>query len=222
MSTIRAFAPTGLTLVAQLINNNNQRCVISSVTFEAYNSAHFSTYNIVMTEQGSSGVYVGTLPVGLPIDTYGYVVYQYIGSGGQTESDYQFLENGSLNLATGISSTGVPLFPFVYSSLFTFQKSDVGVMFIIPFVDIAGNALDISGATIKDILVIYPDRTLHQFNAAFYTDGTDGYLKWTTALATDLPQAGTYQVQGYISSINVKKFSAVQQFQVLENLGVPV
>ena len=83
-----------------------------------------------------------------------------------------------------------------------------------------GAVVDISAATGRTIRLRDPDGTTSDKTATFTTDGTDGYIQYTTD-ADDLNKAGKWQAQAIVTgpSLNIptKKFS----FVVKPNLATP-
>jgi hypothetical protein len=77
------------------------------------------------------------------------------------------------------------------------RVNDVGTVFELTVTDASG-AVDISGATTKQISLEPPTRANKVTKAAtFTTDGTDGKMLYTT-VAGDLDEAGSWRVQGYV------------------------
>lgn len=57
----------------------------------------------------------------------------------------------------------------------------------------------IQSATVtKQIKFKKPSGTVITKDASFVTDGTDGKMRWTTTLATDLDEAGKWYLQAYL------------------------
>lgn len=81
---IRGVSSTG-TLYARIINSAGLWW--NGSTFEAYTAANYSNYDIAMTEQGNSGVYVADFPSGITAGgTYEYFVHRQAG-GSPAEGD---------------------------------------------------------------------------------------------------------------------------------------
>lgn len=75
---IRGTSPTG-TLYARIMNSSGHWW--NGSTFEAYAEANYSTYDIAMTEQGTSTVYVADFPSGITTGgTYEYFVHRQSGA----------------------------------------------------------------------------------------------------------------------------------------------
>lgn len=81
---IRGVAPSG-TLYARIMNKAGQWWNGSS--FESYSAGNYSTYDVAMTEQGNSGLYVADFPSGITSSgTYEYYVHRQAG-GSPAEGD---------------------------------------------------------------------------------------------------------------------------------------
>jgi hypothetical protein len=79
------------------------------------------------------------------------------------------------------------------------------------------SALDISGATTKQIIIDKPDGTNLTRGATFTTDGKDGKLYYLT-VAGDLDQAGDYRAQSYIIIPGFNGYSSATTFTVYANI----
>src|SRR5258708_33755780 len=66
--------PSGISAYAVIRNNSG--LVWNGSSFESYNSAHWSTYAITMTEQASSSYFNATFPSSIVAGKYSYVVHQ--------------------------------------------------------------------------------------------------------------------------------------------------
>ena len=64
-STIQALYQTGKTLYAVCINPLNGQ-FINGTSFEVYNSAHWSSYAVALSEYAGSGIYSGAYPIAAP------------------------------------------------------------------------------------------------------------------------------------------------------------
>ncbi len=76
---------------------------------------------------------------------------------------------------------------------------------------------DISTYTTKTLYLTKPDASVLSKTMTFSTDGTNGYVQYTT-VAGDLDQAGLYRVQVYLSKAGTTLYSDIGSFRVLENL----
>ena len=80
--------------------------------------------------------------------------------------------------------------------------------------------LDISSATVKNVIIEKPDNVLITSSGSFLTDGTDGILYYKT-LSGDLDQVGVYNVQAYLEMPDFTGYSTPTSFQVYKNLPLP-
>lgn len=81
----------------------------------------------------------------------------------------------------------------------------------------SGVAADISEATKTDIIFQRPDGTYFTRPAIFITDGSDGWIRYTT-IVNDFDQAGTWKYQTYIEIGSDVKWGSIHKFKVLSNL----
>lgn len=79
MNELRSASASGLSLYAHILNASGQRW--NGSAFETYASGHYSLYTIALTEQGSSGIYVGSFPTAITDSgTYEYYTYRRMGA----------------------------------------------------------------------------------------------------------------------------------------------
>jgi hypothetical protein len=78
-------------------------------------------------------------------------------------------------------------------------------------------ALDISAATVKQLIFRKPGDTIVTKDAEFVTDGSDGKIDYTT-VAGDLDQDGTWEIQAYIEMGGGKWSSEIATFTVLPRI----
>lgn len=98
-SELRAASPSG-TLYARIINSAGLWW--NGTSFEAYTAANYGNYDIAMTEQGDSGVYVADFPTGIQTSgTYEYYVH-YQAGGSPTEGD-QVVNTGRIEWTGTVS-----------------------------------------------------------------------------------------------------------------------
>lgn len=98
---IRSVSTTG-TLYARLMNRAGLWWNGSS--FEAYAAGNYSTYDIAMTEQGDSGVYVADFPTAITSSgTYEY--YVHLQDGGSPAEGDQVIGTGSVDWTGSSSAT---------------------------------------------------------------------------------------------------------------------
>jgi hypothetical protein len=94
---------------------------------------------------------------------------------------------------------------------------DVGAKLKSQVVDQDGNIVNISGYRLT-MTLRKPDSTYLYVTPLLLTDGTDGYMAYTTQ-AGDLTNAGDWQRQGAASGVGSPYWlTDVTQFQVLPNL----
>lgn len=126
------YSVSGITAYAMIRNRVGQIWNTAGSAFEAYNAANIADYDISLTEQGSSGMYVGNFPTAISAGIYSIVAKRQIG-GSPAESDPSFANgdlqwngtvtlplsdlatSGQLGQATPLRiarGTGVPNFPF--------------------------------------------------------------------------------------------------------------
>lgn len=76
---------------------------------------------------------------------------------------------------------------------------------------------DISGATVKKILLKKPDGTVLTKDAVFVTDGKDGKIQYVT-ITGDLNAIGKWKVQAHLTFASGDWHSSIDDFQVDGNL----
>lgn len=77
------------------------------------------------------------------------------------------------------------------------RLGNVGTVIQVPVVDENGDAIDISNATLRRILLLKPNRELLTKTALLTTNGVDGYMEYHT-VAGDLDLLGRWTVQAYV------------------------
>lgn len=81
------------------------------------------------------------------------------------------------------------------------KKGQIGVVFKGRFKKRSDNSVeDVSvaaGCTVKQIKFLKPDGTSVTNTASYTTDGTDGYIQYTTTAATELDKVGNWKWQMY-------------------------
>jgi len=98
------------------------------------------------------------------------------------------------------------------------HNGDVGTIFRLTIKDTAGAAIDVSTASVKYIYFQDPSGVKTQKTAAFYTDGTDGKIQYTT-VAGDIDEVGTWMVQGYVETSLGKFWTEKDSFKVYSTLA---
>lgn len=94
---------------------------------------------------------------------------------------------------------------------------DIGTVLEVTLYD-SGSVVDVSSATVKQIILEKPDGTAVTKTASFTTDGADGKLRYTT-IANDLDAPGDWNLQVYVEMPAGKWKSDVGVFTVLPNLS---
>ena len=97
------------------------------------------------------------------------------------------------------------------------HKSDIGTAFRVTVQD-GETAVDVSGATTKQIVFQKPSGTSVTKTAAFVTDGTNGQIQYVT-IDGDLNEAGKWIMQGYVVLAAWQGHTDIYQFEVYDNLG---
>ncbi len=94
--------------------------------------------------------------------------------------------------------------------------NDIGTLFRLELTD-GDIAVDISGATTKQIKLKKPDGTVLTKAAVFSTDGTDGKMFYQT-ISGDIDETGEWLIQGYVVLGTGTWNTSVHAFRVFENL----
>lgn len=94
---------------------------------------------------------------------------------------------------------------------------DVGTRFLATIKDENCTVIDISTATVKNIIFQKPDGTKVTKTASFLTDGSDGKIYYDS-IADDIDQRGMWQLQGYIEMSGATWYSNTYSFKVSRNL----
>ena len=96
------------------------------------------------------------------------------------------------------------------------HKSDIGTIFRVTVKDCT-LILDVSAATTKEIVFGKPDGTVLTKAAAFFSDGTDGIIQYTT-VSGDLSAAGDWSIQAHVIFSGGEWRSDVGAFKVHANI----
>jgi len=94
--------------------------------------------------------------------------------------------------------------------------NDVGTQFLLTVTD-GSTAVDISSASVKQIIIKKPSGTKITANTAFTSDGTDGKMSYTT-VTDDLDEAGSYKLQGKVVISDGTFYTDITNFKVHRNL----
>lgn len=97
------------------------------------------------------------------------------------------------------------------------HKDDIGTVFRILIKNQDDEVVNIAGATTKDIIFTKPTGDRSVKAGSFYTDGTDGYLQYTT-VSGDLDVVAQWQLQAHIVQSGTSFKSDIYSFRVYPNL----
>lgn len=98
------------------------------------------------------------------------------------------------------------------------MENDVGTAFRITIRDCETTlVVDLSAATIKQIIFTKPSGTKVTQTATYFTDGTDGIIYYAT-VDGDLNEVGVWQMQAYVEIGGSKWYTDVKTFRVGKNL----
>ena len=95
---------------------------------------------------------------------------------------------------------------------------DVGTTFILTITDQDGSAVDVSGASTKQIKFEKPSGADVTQTADFTSDGTDGKIEYTT-VADDLNETGFWKIQGKVTIATGTWHSDITRKFVYANLS---
>lgn len=93
---------------------------------------------------------------------------------------------------------------------------DIGTLLIMTVYD-DGVVVDISSATVLSVIIKKPNGTAYTLTGLFYTNGTDGKLKYTS-VSGDFNVPGNYKLQGKVVLTGGTYYSSVSDFMVYCNL----
>ena len=100
----------------------------------------------------------------------------------------------------------------------TVRVGDEGTVFEMTIYEAGTTSpVNISSATVKQIIFTKPNDDVVPKTAVFTTDGTDGKIQYTVQ-ANDLDMAGYWDIQGYIESSSGKWHTTISSFKVEDNL----
>ena len=77
------------------------------------------------------------------------------------------------------------------------QEDFIGALIVVTVVDKNGVPINLAGATTKKFILRQPNKKVIEKDAEYFTDGSDGKLKYTT-VEGDLKPDGVWRVQAYI------------------------
>jgi hypothetical protein len=95
--------------------------------------------------------------------------------------------------------------------------SDVGVQFEYRLLNPDASPLDVSTASLIQLVYSRPSDTNLIVNASLLTDGIDGWIKYVTRTG-DLSKSGKWTVQVYLEIGDAKFHSGMQTFLVYPNI----
>lgn len=93
---------------------------------------------------------------------------------------------------------------------------DVGTQLIMTVKD-DGVVVDISSASLLQVIIRKPDGQSYTKTGTLYTDGTDGKMYYTS-ISGDFNAAGTYKIQGKVILIGGTYYTSISDFKVYCNL----
>jgi hypothetical protein len=97
------------------------------------------------------------------------------------------------------------------------HQNDIGVQFLATVKD--GSAVvDISTASVKQLIFKKPSNTVVAQSGTFSTNGTDGKMYYIS-VSGDLDECGTWSLQGYVDINSGKWHTDIHKFQVHRNLS---
>tara|TARA_R110002110_G_scaffold255061_2_gene470839 strand:+ start:1565 stop:1873 length:309 start_codon:yes stop_codon:yes gene_type:complete len=96
------------------------------------------------------------------------------------------------------------------------HENDVGTKFLVTVTD-GTSAVNISGASTKQLIIKKPSGAKLTKATSFVTDGTDGKMQYSIA-ADDLDEAGTYKLQGRVIISDGSFYTDIHTFKVYRNL----
>jgi hypothetical protein len=97
------------------------------------------------------------------------------------------------------------------------RVGDIGTVIEVTVSDGTG-PLDLTGHTRADLIFVKPDQTKVTKTGVVPLPETDGKITWTTTLATDFDQAGTWQIQADVEIPGGSWKSTIGCFEVFPNL----
>lgn len=95
--------------------------------------------------------------------------------------------------------------------------ADIGTVFEVTLMDDTV-IVDISAATVMQIIFEKPDKVIVVNTAVFTSDGTDGKMQYAVALNTELDLKGNWKIQGKVTLPTGSWSSDIDKFKVYENL----
>ena len=96
------------------------------------------------------------------------------------------------------------------------HQGDIGTILRLTVKD-GTDAIDLSAATTKEIVLRKPSGSMVTKDATFTTDGSDGQIQYTT-VADDLDEAGIWRIQARVVLLGGTWRTDIARFEVYENL----
>lgn len=101
---LRIGSVSGLTVYAAVLNETSR--IWNGSAFEVYSSGNYPNYDVTVTEQGSSGIYVGDFPVAI-VDEGHYEIFYFIQDGGAPAEGDRILGTSSVDWdGDSVTTTG--------------------------------------------------------------------------------------------------------------------
>lgn len=95
--------------------------------------------------------------------------------------------------------------------------NDVGTQFLVTIVDANENPMDISDATLKEIVFKKPSGALVSKEAVFFSTGSDGKIYYVTQ-SDDLDEIGSWKIQCHVTTPTANWHTNFSAFKVHRNL----
>ena len=100
------------------------------------------------------------------------------------------------------------------------HKGDIGTRFKCKIVDQDKKVIDLSGASVREILFKKPDAATLVKQAALSGDGADGYIEYIS-IAGDLNVVGDWKIQAYVKTPEGEWSTDLEVFKVSTNIKRP-
>lgn len=94
--------------------------------------------------------------------------------------------------------------------------NDIGTQLIMTVKD-DGVVVDISGASLLQVIIKKPDGQSYVKSGTFYTDGTDGKMYYAS-ISGDFDVPGNYKLQGKVTLPGGTYYTSISDFKVYCNL----
>jgi len=95
--------------------------------------------------------------------------------------------------------------------------ADIGTIFELTLMDDTV-VVDISSASLMEIIFVKPDKAKVINTAVLTGDGTDGKMQYVIAVDTELDQKGGWKIQGRVVLPSGTWSTDIDKFKVYENL----